>query len=193
MTAMDHPLPDAAAVSGVVLAGGRGCRVGGADKGLLELDGRPLAAHVADNLRAHCATIIVSANRHLEQYAAVGDLVVGDRRPGFQGPLAGLEAALAAAATPWLLVTPCDMPAVPTGLYRDLLTACGTRTEAQLVVADDGTRVQPLVCAVRRSVLAGLSRYLDEGGRAVFGWLDATPHVRVIHAVAGGLRNQNEL
>lgn len=179
-------------VTGLVLAGGRGRRVGGEDKGLLEIDGRPMASWVIDNLRRHCRTVLVSANRHTERYALLADGVIEDRRSGFFGPLAGLEAALEVMETPWLLLTPCDMPAVPDALYGELLSARDTGAGPRLLVADDGTRVQPLLCAVHRELLPDLAHYLDEGGRAVYGWLDVIPHERVRHQVAGGLRNRNE-
>lgn len=183
----------AESVTGVVLAGGEGRRVGGADKGLLELDGRTLAEQVAANLRGHCARVLVSANRNADRYRLFADAVVADLRTGLQGPLAGLEAAMTVATTPMLLVTPCDMPHVPAALYRDLLAALTGKPGAALVVADDGERVQPLVCALRRSALPELSCFLDAGGRAAYGWLDAMPHVRVAHAVPGGLSNRNAI
>lgn len=190
---MELRLPDARSVTGVVLAGGQGRRVGGADKGLLEVGGRPLAEQVVANLRAHCASVLVSANRNAERYGQFADDVVADARAGFLGPLAGLEAAMQAVSTPLLLVSPCDMPDVPAALYRGLLAELMADPSVQLTVADDGERVQPLVCAVRRSSLAELSRYLDGGGRAAYGWLDVTPHVRVAHELPGGLRNWNRL
>lgn len=191
MAVVDRQLPHPDSVTGIVLAGGRGRRVGGADKGLLVVEDRPLATQVAANLRDHCSRVVVSANRNTARYARFADVVVPDRREGFQGPLAGLEAAMMAATTPWLLVTPCDMPEVPAALYRDLLVALAGDSGMQLVVADDGERVQPLVCALRRTALPALSRHLDEGGRAVHGWLDVTPHIRVAQVVPGGLGNLN--
>lgn len=192
MTTLASADTPSTAVSGLVLAGGQGRRVGGRDKGLLEVDGVPMAAVVADRLRRHCSTILISANRHLDDYARIADRVVVDRRPGFLGPLAGVEAALAVVQSPWLLLTPCDMPEVPDACYRDLLAAAAGADGFSLIVVDDGSRVQPLLALIHRRLQADLTRYLDSGGRSAYGWLDVTPHQAVRHPVADGLRNRNE-
>lgn len=185
--------PDPSFVTGVVLAGGQGLRMGGVDKGLVAYEGRSLASLAVANLRPCCATVLISANRNLTDYAALADGVVEDLRPDFPGPLAGLEAALTIAQTPWVLVTPCDMPDVRRELFGELLELLCGRPELSAAVAQDGDRVQPLLCALRRECLPELSRYLDGGGRAVFGWLDGVAHGVVRCSVPGGWVNYNAI
>lgn len=109
-------------ITGVILAGGRGRRMGGVDKGLLELRGRPLAAWVAERLAPQVDELLVSANRNGERYAAIGYRVVGDRIPGFAGPLAGLHAALKVAAHQLVATVPCDSPFLPADLVLRLFS-----------------------------------------------------------------------
>lgn len=165
--------------------------MGGVDKGLHVYEGSSLASRAVAKLRPWCDTVLISANRNHAEYAALADGVVEDLRPDFPGPLAGMEAGMQAARTPLLLVTPCDMPDVRGELFGELLRLLSSQPEIDVAVAEDGERVQPLVCAVRRGCLPGLSRYLDEGGRAVFGWLDGVAHGVVRCSVPGGLVNYN--
>ncbi len=186
-------MPTIDEVTGLVLSGGRGLRIGGMDKGLLRLDGLPLAAHAVAMLRPHAARVLISANRHLETYRALADGVVADRRPGFPGPLAGLEAGLAAAQSPMVLLCPCDAVPLPSGLPAALLQPLARAPEIEAVVAHDGDSLQPLVSAVRRSALAGVTCYLDGGRRSVRGWLSATAYTVVRWPVTGGFPNRNRL
>ncbi|ROR32320.1 molybdenum cofactor guanylyltransferase MobA [Inmirania thermothiophila] len=159
----------AAGVTGAVLAGGRGRRMGGRDKGLLELAGRPLAAHILDALRPQCEALLINANRNREAYEALGVPVVGDALAGFQGPLAGFAAALAAATTPLVATVPCDSPLVPPDLVarlRAALEAAG----AEIAVAHDGRRLQPVFALLRRELLPSLEAYLAAGDRKIDLW-----------------------
>ncbi|MGE5945425.1 MAG: molybdenum cofactor guanylyltransferase MobA, partial [Betaproteobacteria bacterium] len=110
-------------VTGVVLAGGMGRRMGGVDKGLLELRGRPLAAWVVDRLRPQVDHLLINANQNRERYAEFGCPVVADEIPDFAGPLAGLHAALSAATTPLVATAPCDSPFLPETLVSRLFSA----------------------------------------------------------------------
>ena len=110
-------------ITGVVLAGGLGRRMGGSDKGLEELRGRPLAAWVVERLAPQVDELLISANRNGGRYAALGHRVLGDRIAGFAGPLAGLHAALEAAAHPLVATVPCDSPFLPGDLISRLLSA----------------------------------------------------------------------
>jgi molybdopterin-guanine dinucleotide biosynthesis protein A len=156
-------------ITGVILAGGLGRRMGGADKGLLELCGRPLAAWVAERLAPQVDELLISANRNGERYAALGHRVVGDRIPGFAGPLAGLHAALAAAAHPLVVTAPCDSPFLPADLVFRLFSGL-TATGAEVAVARTGERVHPVFCLCRRGVLPQLANYLASGERRMAGW-----------------------
>ena len=107
-------------VTGIVLAGGMGRRMGGVDKGLVPLAGRPLVAHVLERLAPQAGAIIVNANQNRDRYAAYGHPVVADEVGGFAGPLAGLHAGMTAATTPYVVTVPCDSPFLPGDLVARL-------------------------------------------------------------------------
>jgi molybdenum cofactor guanylyltransferase len=156
-------------ITGVILAGGLGRRMGSIDKGLAELRGRPLAAWVAERLAPQVDELLISANRNGERYAALGHRVVGDRIPGFAGPLAGLHAALEAAAHPLVVTAPCDSPFLPADLVLRLFSGL-TATGADVAVARTGERMHPVFCLCRRGVLPQLANYLASGERRMAGW-----------------------
>lgn len=172
--ASDTPQPpppfDSLPVTGLLLAGGQGTRMGGVDKGLQRLGGRPLAAWVLDRLAPQVAEVLISANRHPAEYAALGHPVLADRLAGFAGPLAGLQAGLAAARHDLVAVAPCDSPHLPTDLVSRLffgLTAAG----ADAAIVRAGGRVHPVFCLVRRSLAPRLNAALQQGERRFYGWL----------------------
>ncbi len=158
------------AVTGVLLAGGRARRMGGTDKGLIELAGRPLAAYALERLRPQVDAIVINANRHGDDYAALGaDAVVPDPMADYPGPLAGLLAGMQAAQTPWVVTAPCDSPFVP----RDLLVrlrAALEAADAELAVAHDGERQQPVFLLAPSALASDLEAWLDEGGRKIDAW-----------------------
>jgi molybdopterin-guanine dinucleotide biosynthesis protein A len=168
MTALGY---DRAAVTGVILAGGRGQRMSGRDKGLVELDGRALVEHALERLQGQVGPMLISANRHRERYAQLGPAVVTDALEGFQGPLAGIAAALRVCRTAYLLAVPCDAPFLPADLGPRLWAALHG-SAFDLAVPYDGQRSQHLFLLMRNAVLTGLTRYLASGGRAVIGWLE---------------------
>ena len=156
-------------VTGVVLAGGRARRMGGQDKGLIELRGRPLVEHALAALAPQVSSLIINANRNLERYRAYGHVVVADRIGDFSGPLAGMASALEQARTRWLVTVPCDSPQVPADLVARLLAA-RARDDAELAVAWDGERLQPVFALLNTALLPSLSRFLDEGERKIDLW-----------------------
>lgn len=170
--------PRAHQITGIVLAGGRGQRFDGRDKGLLRVQGRPLAACVAERLHKQVAALLIVANRNLSDYAALGHRVVSDRFTGFQGPLAGIHAGLVACATDYALVVPCDMPFLPPDLGTKLAAALDDATVAAALACANGQR-QPLCLLVRRSVLADLEHFLAGGQRQAMAWLAALAAVEV--------------
>lgn len=154
----------------IILAGGRGSRMGGQDKGLLLYQGEPAVCYLARRLAA--GRVLVSANRHQERYRALGFAVVADQRAGFAGPLAGLEAALAEVRTAQAVLVPCDMPALPATLPVCLLAAL--QGPVTLAVASDSRRLQPLCLGLDvAACLPGLRAWLDAGGASAHGWLAA--------------------
>lgn len=156
-------------ITGLVLAGGLGRRMGGIDKGLVELDGRPMVAHVIERLAPQVDTLLINANQNTDRYAAFGHPVVPDRIGGFAGPLAGLHAGLAAATTPLVVTVPCDSPFLPRDLVARLRNALDANG-VQLAVAKTGQQAQPVFSLVRRDVLDDLSAFLAIGGRKIDAW-----------------------
>jgi molybdopterin-guanine dinucleotide biosynthesis protein A len=156
-------------ITGVVLAGGQGRRMGGVDKGLVELDGRPLVAWVLERLAPQVGTLLVNANQNAARYAAFGHPVIGDAVGGFAGPLAGLHAALAAARTAWVVTVPCDSPFLPRDLVARLAAAAESAA-ATLAVARTFDQPHPVFALVRADVAPHLSAFLEGGGRKIDAW-----------------------
>jgi len=160
---------DRMAITGVILAGGLGRRMGGVDKGLQLLDGKPLVRHVAERLAPQVGALAINANRSTADYAALGYSVLPDEVPDFAGPLAGLHAALGATATSLVLSVPCDSPYLPLDLAHRLhagLWAGG----ADLAIARAGGRLHPVFCLCRTTLKDALAAYLAAGGRRVAQW-----------------------
>jgi molybdopterin-guanine dinucleotide biosynthesis protein A len=156
-------------VSGIVLAGGQGRRMGGVDKGLQLLRGKPMVAHVLARLAPQVSEVLINANQNLEAYAKFGHRVVPDAIGGFAGPLAGLHAGLAAASQPLAVTVPCDSPFLPLDLVARLRQAL-EKNAADLAVAKTGEQPHPVFSLVRRSVLDHLGRFLTSGGRKIDAW-----------------------
>ncbi|MGB8249966.1 MAG: molybdenum cofactor guanylyltransferase MobA [Azonexus sp.] len=156
-------------ITGVILAGGLGRRMGGTDKGLQELHGRPLVAWVSERLTPQVDELLINANQNVERYAAFGDRVVPDQIPDYAGPLAGVHAALSAAAYPLVATAPCDSPFLPADLVFRLFSAL-TATNANLAVARTFDQPHPVFCLCRRAVLPHLSEFLAGGGRKFESW-----------------------
>ncbi len=164
------------AITGIILAGGQGSRMGGVDKGLQALEGKPLIAWVAERLQPQVDKLLISANRNLAAYqdwaAHWGARVIQDQEAGFRGPLAGLEAGLLQADTPWVLTVPCDSPNFPLDLVTRLHTAA-LETGAPAVHVRSAGRDQPTFCLYRRELAPALSDYLNRGERRLMGWLES--------------------
>lgn len=156
-------------ITAAVLAGGMGRRMGGVDKGLVEIAGKPMIAWTLDALRPQANRLVINANRSLSDYAAFGLPVIEDRHAGFQGPLAGLHAVLAAATTPFVAVVPCDTPRLPADLITRLATAM-ERDGSELATAEAGGRVHTLHALFRRDLLEDLERALTHGERKPDAW-----------------------
>lgn len=161
--------PPPAVITGLVLAGGLGRRMGGVDKGLQPFRGRPLALHALERLRPQVGPLLLNANRHLAQYAAFGVPVLPDAVAGHPGPLAGLLAGLAQAGTPWLACVPCDSPCFPPDLVARLADAVGD-AELAMAVSGPARRAQPVFLLARTTLRAPLEAWLADGGRRVEAW-----------------------
>jgi molybdopterin-guanine dinucleotide biosynthesis protein A len=167
-----------ARVAAVILAGGQGRRMGGADKGLIDYRGRPLVEWALVALAPQVGEILISANRNLDLYAAYGHRVLPDTMPDFPGPLAGVLAALDAVTADWLLVAPCDTPHLPADLAARLLDAA-LRESVPLAVAADGERVHYGCFLVRADQRDSLAAFLAHGERAVRHWQAGLPSTAV--------------
>jgi len=165
-------------VTGIVLAGGQGRRMGGVDKGLQPLEGRPMVAWAIARLAPQVDTLVVNANQNLEAYRAFGYPVVSDAVGGFAGPLAGLHAGLLATHTALAVTVPCDSPFLPTDLVARLRAALDAQ-DAELAVAKTGTQPHPVFSLVRRRVLPHLERFLQSGGRKIDAWYASLAVVEV--------------
>ncbi len=154
-------------VSGIVLAGGQGRRMGGVDKGLQKLRGRPMVQWVLERLSPQVDEIVVNANQNAAEYARFGHRVVGDEVSGFAGPLAGLHAGLKAASYDLVATVPCDSPFLPSDLVSRLQSSLRDR---DLVVAKTGDQAHPVFALVRKSLLPNLEAFLLRGGRKIDAW-----------------------
>jgi molybdopterin-guanine dinucleotide biosynthesis protein A len=169
---------DPARITGLILAGGQGRRMGGVDKGLTPLRGRPMVAWVIDRLHPQVHEVIINANQNRDDYAAFGHRVVGDEIGGFAGPLAGLHAGLKVASHPFVATVPCDSPFLPGDLVQRLLAA-SLAGHADVAVARTGDQPHPVFALVRASVLGHLARFLEGGGRKIDAWYASLKVVEV--------------
>lgn len=206
-------------VTGLVLAGGQGSRMGGVDKGLEPLRGQPLVAHVLARLRPQVGRLMISANRNRSRYEALGvpvwpdvtDVTEGadgaDGAKGepalsggeplleYAGPLAGVAAGLARCETPWLVTVPCDVPGLPANLVARL--AAGARDSGAAIAmaatrdASGEPRRQPVFALIRASLLTSLRHYRADGGRKVDAWMQQQGCTIVVFDEAQAFRGAN--
>jgi len=171
---------DASDISALILAGGRGTRMGGVDKGLLLFNGIPLVQHCLTRLQSSggVGQILINANRHLATYESFGVPVLSDDLADYAGPLAGFLVGLAHCNTPYLLTLPCDTPLFPLDLTSRLVAALETQ-QADIAMAsapeigDNGQaqlRPQPVFCLLRKALLESLTQFTQAGGRKIGAW-----------------------
>jgi molybdenum cofactor guanylyltransferase len=163
-------------ITGLILAGGRGSRMGGVDKGLQPWRGQPLARHAHERLRPQVGACIVNANRNPEQYQALFGPqvpVCADATGDFAGPLAGFLAGLQACRSPWLVTVPCDSPLLPTTLVARLAEAVlrtGAPGALAVSLGAGGRQPQPVFCLLRTDLRDSLAAFLAAGGRKIDHW-----------------------
>jgi molybdopterin-guanine dinucleotide biosynthesis protein A len=156
-------------VTGLILAGGKGSRMGGVDKGLQGFRGKRLVDHVYERLVPQVGGVIINANQNQEAYRTFGVRVVSDAIGGFAGPLAGFHAGLSISKRPFLASVPCDSPFLPEDLVARLYARID-ETGAELVVAKTGDQPHPVFSLMRRGVLDHLYDFLKGGGRKIDAW-----------------------
>jgi molybdopterin molybdotransferase len=184
-----------ASISGLILAGGRGTRMGHVDKGLQPFGGKPMAAHVLERFAPQVATVAINANQNLDTWAGFGVPVWPDDTPGFAGPLAGLEAGMRRCGTPYLLTAPCDSPFLPPDLAERLSGALiAEGADIAFAATQEAGMIRqphPVFCLVKTSLLPVLSAYLAAGGRKMDGWYRDLKSVEVLFDDADAFRNIN--
>jgi molybdopterin-guanine dinucleotide biosynthesis protein A len=156
-------------ITGIVLAGGQGRRMGGVDKGLVDYGGSPLVVQVLARLAPQVGHMLINANQNIDRYEAFGHPVVSDLLPEFAGPLAGLQAGMAAATTRYVVTVPCDSPGLPMDLVARLASALAL-SSAPLCVASTGGRSQPVFSLVATALLPRLTAFLADSGRKIDTW-----------------------
>ena len=190
-------MPDSIAkehITGLLLAGGLGTRMGHIDKGLQPLDDSTLAGVTLQRLKPQVGSVLINANRNLSIYAQFGYPVLQDDISGHAGPLAGVHAGLQQCKTPYLLSVPCDTPGFPQDLAQRLAFAMKLAA-ADLAFAVTGESGQPelhpVFCLMKTSLLPSLDAYLRAGGRKVAGWLLQQPHAQAHFADQAAFMNIN--
>jgi molybdenum cofactor guanylyltransferase len=193
---MNTPTLDPQDITGLVLAGGRGTRMGGVDKGLQNHHGMPLALHALLRLQTQVGQLMINANRNLAAYEAMGAPVWPDPLPDFPGPLGGLLAGLEHCETPYLLTVPCDTPNFPADLAERMAQAL-VEAKADVAMAatlEDGQmRAQPVFALVRSDLLESLVAYLHQGERKIAVWMRQHRCVEVPFDDAAAFFNANTL
>lgn len=184
-------------ITGVILAGGRGTRMGGADKGLQNFRGMPMAMFTLMRLMPQVGEVMINANRNLAAYESFGVPVWPDSLSDFAGPLAGMLTALERCESDYLVTVPCDTPLFPLDLVARLAEAL-EREDAEIAMAsapeDDGQmRAQPVFSLIRRELMESLVRFTQGGGRKIDAWTGQHRTVLVPFADAGAFRNANTL
>ncbi len=171
------PNSTAPAITGLILAGGRGSRMGGTDKGLQNFRGMPLALHALMRLQMQSLApeeTLINANRNLSAYESLGVPVWPDSIDGFAGPLAGFLTGLERCETPLLLTVPCDSPLFPLDLAERLYTALSQENAGVAIAAapeaDGQVRAQPVFCLLKTGLLESLVKFTQSGGRKIDAW-----------------------
>lgn len=183
-----------AQITGLVLAGGRGSRMGGVDKGLQNHRGLPLALHALLRLQPQVGAVMINANRNLGAYESMGVPVWPDAVADYPGPLAGFLAGLEHCETPYLVTVPCDTPDFPADLVPRLAQAL-VEAEAEIAmaatVADGALQLQPVFCLLRSSLLDSLVAFVQAGQRKIDRWTGQHRCVQVPFDDAAAFFNAN--
>ena len=181
-------------ITGLILAGGLGRRMShdgrGTNKALRPFEGRPMISHVIERLSPQVGSLLLNVNQDKQAFERFGLPMVSDEISGFAGPLAGLHAGLQAAQTPWLLTCPCDSPFLPLDLVPRLATSADQGGH-DLAVAYTGAQAHPVFALVSVTLLDGLTRFLNDGGRKIDAWYAPLSIARVDFEDESAFRNIN--
>ncbi|MCW8988152.1 MAG: molybdenum cofactor guanylyltransferase MobA [Gammaproteobacteria bacterium] len=160
-------------ITAVILAGGKGSRLGGLDKGLVELNNKPLIQHLINRIQPQVSKIMISANRNLDIYKNLGFPVYEDESNNFAGPLAGILKALQECESEWLLSVPADSPFIPTNL---VLRLSQHSQNVKIVIPHDGENLHPTFALIHKSLEVSLKNFLNSGERKARAWMQQQPH-----------------
>jgi len=163
---MNTPTND---ITGVILAGGKARRMGGEDKGLITLQDKPMIDYIIAALKPQVGNLIINANRNPERYSAYGLPVVADILGDYFGPLVGMATGMDVTDQPYIVTVPCDSPFIPNMLVETLYRTLHDK-QAEISVAHDGARMQPVFALLRCELLPSLLAYLEAGGRKIDTW-----------------------
>lgn len=158
-----------AQITAVILAGGQGRRMGGQDKGLIEIEGRAIAQILIEKLEQQSLKILINANRNQRRYQSFGVTVVSDQLENYQGPLAGFASAMSTVDSEFILTLPCDSPLLVAD-YVERFINTQAQNNASICVADDGERLQPVHALISVSLIDSLHQFLDSGDRKIDRW-----------------------
>lgn len=156
-------------ITAVILAGGKGTRLGGQDKGLVHYNGKPLIEHVIERIKPQVKTILINANRNQDIYEKYGYPVISDDMQDYQGPLAGFASAMSVAETNYLLTLPCDGPLLPLDISDRMMTGL-ENASLGISVAHDGQRLQPVHALIPTALVDSLNAFLAQGDRKIVLW-----------------------
>jgi molybdenum cofactor guanylyltransferase len=161
-------------ISGLILAGGRGSRMGGKDKGLLKVADQTLVEIISAALVSQCHSVLINANRNLSEYEKLGYPVIEDELTDFQGPLAGMLTGLKNIHTEWMITLPCDGPNISKNYIKKMST--NLKDDTLISMASANSRIQPVHLLMHRSVIHSLEKYLSSGDRKIDRWVTQQPH-----------------
>ena len=163
-------------ITGIILSGGRGSRMGGVDKGFAELDGQPFIELAIKRLKPQVDNLIISANREIERYSKFGYPVIRDTQGDYAGPLSGIASALFHARTGLAMIVPCDMPYLPSDLVERMRIKL-EHGNAEVCLADDGTNLHPVICLIKTELLEQLVSDIEAGERKTGLWMKQRNYV----------------
>ncbi len=158
-------------ITGIILAGGRARRMGGQDKGLIQLGMKPMIEYVLNAIEPQVDAIIINANRNQKVYGKYGYPVVADQIGGYCGPLAGMASGLQAAKTPFIVTAPCDMPLIPDDLVHKLYSILQDE-DAEICTAHANGRLQPVFTLMKSELLSSMLDFLNSGERKIDKWFE---------------------
>jgi len=184
-------------ITGLVLAGGQGRRMGGVDKGLQNYHGMPLALHALLRLSTQVGQVLINANRNLAAYESMGVPVWPDAMSDYPGPLAGILVGMEHCETPYLATVPCDSPQFPVDLVSRLAEGLVAQ-DAEIAMAatreaDGSIQVQPVFCLIRTDLLESLVSYLHRGERKIDRWTAQHRCATIVFEDASAFINANTL